>query len=60
MGAISTSFVAIIMDFFQRSSSDYQTGTKTGANVALISLFVLLVLSGITVFKTFSKKVKNI
>lgn len=54
MGAISTSFVAIILDTFQRSNSDYQIGTEIGAKVALISLFVLLVLSGFMVFKTFS------
>ena len=60
MGAISTSFVAIILDVFQkRPNTDYQTGTETGAKVALVSLFVLLVISGILVFKTFSKNAEK-
>lgn len=60
MGAISTSFVAIILEVFQNSSTNYQQGTSTGAKVALISLFILLVLSGISVIKTFSVKSKSV
>ncbi|MDT2815502.1 MFS transporter [Vagococcus carniphilus] len=56
MGAVSTSFVAIIVGLFQKSSSDYQQGTSTGSKVALICLFILLVISGLSVFKTFTKK----
>ncbi|MBO0476758.1 MFS transporter [Vagococcus sp. DIV0080] len=56
MGAISTSFVAIILDVFQKSNSDYQVGTSIGAKVALSILFGLLIISGISVYKTFSKK----
>ncbi|WP_288393911.1 MFS transporter [uncultured Vagococcus sp.] len=55
MGAISTSFVAIILDVFQRSNSDYKVGTQIGAKVALISLFILLIITSVFVFKTFSK-----
>ncbi|HCM88292.1 MULTISPECIES: MFS transporter [Vagococcus] len=56
MGAVSTSFVAIIVGLFQSNATNYQHGTSAGSKVALICLFVLLVLSGLAVIKTFSKK----
>jgi MFS family permease len=59
MGAISTSFVAIILDVFQRSNSDYKVGTQIGAKVALISLFILLIITSVFVFKTFSKNIEK-
>lgn len=59
MGAISTSFVAIIVGLFQAKSSDFAQGTSIGSKVALICLFVLLVISSLAVFKTFKEKVKQ-
>ncbi len=59
MGAVSTSFVAIIVGIFQNKSADYQSGTSTGSKVALICLFVLLILSSLAVLKTFSKKTET-
>lgn len=58
MGAISTSFVAIIVGLFQAKSSNFAQGTSIGSKVALICLFVLLVISSLAVFKTFKEKVK--
>lgn len=55
MGAVSTSFVAIIIGFFQASSSDYAQGTLTGATVSVIVLLVFLVLSVLAVLKTFKE-----
>ncbi|MGX7013847.1 MFS transporter [Vagococcus silagei] len=55
MGAVSTSFVAIIIGFFQTSSSDYAQGTLTGATVSVIVLLVFLVLSVLAVLKTFKE-----
>ncbi|MEG0254238.1 MAG: MFS transporter [Vagococcus sp.] len=60
MGAVSTSFVAIIVGLFQNSASDYKAGTSAGSKVALICLFVLLILSGLSVFKTFTKKSETV
>ncbi len=59
MGAISTSFVAIIVGLFQAKSSNFAQGTSIGSKVALICLFVLLVISSLAVFKTFKEKVKQ-
>lgn len=56
MGAVSTSFVAIVVGIFQTQSSSYVQGTSAGSKVALISLFVILVISGLMVFSTFKNK----
>lgn len=56
MGAISTSFVAIVVGLFQSGKSDFIQGTSTGSKVALISLFVLLLISSFFVIKTFKDK----
>lgn len=56
MGAISTSFVAIVVGLFQtKPGLDFVTGTSLGSKVALICLLILLVISGLSVFKTFKK-----
>jgi F0F1-type ATP synthase membrane subunit b/b' len=44
---------------FQRSNSDYKVGTQIGAKVALISLFILLIITSVFVFKTFSKNIEK-
>lgn len=56
MGAISTSFVAIIVGIFQKNQSNYELGTSLGSKVALICLFLLLLISGVTVIRTFREK----
>ncbi|WP_270279682.1 MFS transporter [Vagococcus bubulae] len=56
MGAISTSFVAIVVGLFQSGKNDFIQGTSTGSKVALISLFVLLLISSFFVIKTFKEK----
>ncbi|MGX6970734.1 MFS transporter [Vagococcus bubulae] len=56
MGAISTSFVAIVVGLFQSGKNDFIQGTSTGSKVALISLFILLLISSFFVIKTFKEK----
>ncbi|MGY3765202.1 MFS transporter [Vagococcus vulneris] len=56
MGAVATSFVAIIVGIFQNMAPNKIIGTTQGSTVALICLLVLLVISSLLVFKTFKKK----
>lgn len=59
MGAISTSFVAIIVGVFQKRSADFAQGTSTGSTVAIVCLLVILILSVISVFASFKKVEKE-
>ena len=56
MGAISTSFVAIVVGLFQSSKGNYIDGTSMGSKVALICLLILLLISSFFVIKTFKEK----
>lgn len=60
MGAISTSFVAIIVGLFQSGhssgSAEYIAGTSNGSKMALICLFIVLVASSLTVMKSFKSE----
>lgn len=61
MGAISTSFVAIVVGIFQSGQNDFVQGTSTGSKVALVCLFILLLMSSLFVIKTFkSNKSENL
>lgn len=53
MGAVATSFVAIIVGIFQSTATNKVIGTSQGSIVALICLLVLLVISSLFVLKTF-------
>ena len=61
MGAISTSFVAIVVGIFQSGQNNFVQGTSTGSKVALVCLFILLLMSSLFVIKTFkSNKNENL